>query len=193
MCREPKAVLVVDDDREILDMLTTTQRTGQRSLARGNELASVLGGPRCTVKGVSPMLELVEQPPANDPEPLSGLRHKSVLVVDDNKSVRDLICELLVATGYSAKAAGDGREALAMVGMGLPDLILLDLEMPVMSGRQFATEFHARYGTAVPIIVVSGDEDLRAQSSRLGAVDWIRKPFNASRLTKAVARQIAQP
>src|SRR5688572_2437788 len=65
----------------------------------------------------------------------------ALLIVDDDESIRGFLCELLSTEGYSVKAARNGHEALTFLQGGFrPCLILLDLNMPVMDGRQFCAE-----------------------------------------------------
>jgi CheY-like chemotaxis protein len=81
-----------------------------------------------------------------------------ILVVDDDREVRESMVDLLELEGYSVRTAGTGREALdSCAADGCPDLILLDLEMPVMDGWQFSREVRGlKHLRRVPVMITSG-------------------------------------
>lgn len=82
---------------------------------------------------------------------------KRILVVDDEKDVRDFLSELLEDEGYSVRQAADGVEAMDMIKNGKPDLILLDLLMPRETGTDLYRKIHRRKEfESVPVIVISG-------------------------------------
>jgi CheY-like chemotaxis protein len=82
---------------------------------------------------------------------------KSILVVDDEKDVRDFLSDLLSDNGYSVTQAADGVEALEKIGENKPDLILLDLQMPKETGTNFYRKIHRKKDFEdVPVIVISG-------------------------------------
>lgn len=120
-----------------------------------------------------------------------------ILVVDDERVVRDLVRAVLVAEGHDVFGAHDGHEALAMVEEdGLPDVILLDLMMPRMDGWHFLEELRARglrRQTRVIIISALADEDTRRRGSEEGALSHIAKPFDTEVLIDAVAAALAEP
>lgn len=110
-----------------------------------------------------------------------------ILVVDDDASLRDLLVLSLAAEGYQVSAACDGRVALREVLHHWPDLILLDLEMPVLDGWEFlrVRSEHPRLAT-IPVVVLS------ATDSPPGASAVVRKPCPAWEVLDAVHR-IAGP
>ena len=81
--------------------------------------------------------------------------NKTVLVVDDEPDILDLVGMILEGEGYHVETAAHGLEALEVVSNRMPDLILLDMKMPVMDGPTFAHEFHARYDGQAPIVVIT--------------------------------------
>jgi DNA-binding response OmpR family regulator len=113
---------------------------------------------------------------------------KEVLVVDDDLDMAEAMLLVLDAAGYAARSAHNGKQALEEVAAQMPSLILLDMLMPVMNGWQFARELHARYGHAVPIVVVSAAEHVRARSEEIDADDVLSKPFDMNELLKIVQR-----
>jgi chemosensory pili system protein ChpA (sensor histidine kinase/response regulator) len=109
-----------------------------------------------------------------------------VLVVEDDVDIAGLIRTILLGEGYDVTVAHDGLEALNVLRAGLvPCLILLDLEMPVMSGRELKAELSAdsRFKD-IPLAVMSASrENLKAFH---GALRKLKKPFNFKELIRAV-------
>jgi CheY-like chemotaxis protein len=117
----------------------------------------------------------------------------TVLVVDDDRDIRDSLVELLEDHGYRALGASNGREALDLLrsGSDRPCLILLDLMMPIMDGREFREEqLKNPAWTAIPVIVISAYNDV-AEQARALAVDHLRKPLAMRPLMDAVRRYCA--
>jgi CheY-like chemotaxis protein len=111
-----------------------------------------------------------------------------ILVVDDNKDVRDGLCELLACEGYAVREAGDGGEALAELATnGPPDLVLLDLRMPNMDGYEFLERKAAEGIEKVPVIVVSASLE-EPLPYPVAAV--FRKPVEVDLLLGAVRREV---
>lgn len=114
----------------------------------------------------------------------------SVLVVDDDEDILELIQLVLGSDGYQVLRALNGREALAVVASQMPDLILLDLKMPVMDGPAFASELRHRYQSVPPIVVVTAADDARKRANAVAAADWLAKPFEPADLLAAVAKNL---
>lgn len=117
---------------------------------------------------------------------------RTVLVVDDDRDLLDLMAFVLSAEKFAVKTAGDGREALGAVEQEMPDLILLDMKMPVMNGWEFAAEFQRLYDKRAPIVVVTAAENAERRAEEIGATGWISKPFDVSQLIKIVRRCMPQ-
>ena len=116
-----------------------------------------------------------------------------VLVVDDDRDIRDSLVEVLQDQGYHAIGAGNGREALDALRTSaeMPCLILLDLMMPVMDGREFREEqLKNPAWTSIPVIVISAYNDVADQARALAA-DHLRKPLAVRPLMDAVRRHCA--
>lgn len=118
------------------------------------------------------------------------LEQRVALVVDDEPVARSVTCAILQADGYVTHEAADGAEAVAALGAGLlPSLIVLDLEMPVMGGRQVLDFIRGQLSTAgIPVIVLTGTADPTAEMALLdaGANDYLRKPIDAPRFLSRV-------
>jgi len=111
-----------------------------------------------------------------------------VLIVEDEFLLRDELARMLTAAGYDTLQAGNGRVALEQMRRDKPDLVLLDLAMPVMNGENFRTE-HLKDPTlaAIPVVLVSGHADA-AQVRALKAAAYVAKPVQEATLL-AVLRQ----
>jgi len=108
-----------------------------------------------------------------------------VLVVDDEADLRELVALTLADEGYDVGVARHGREALERIAKRRPDLVLLDMMMPVMDGRALCAALRADGG--LPRIVVMTAADRVAQCAReLGAVGWLAKPFDIDDLVAAI-------
>ncbi len=109
-----------------------------------------------------------------------------ILVVDDEPQIRLAVERSLLARGYDVQVAGDGAEALDLAAARLPDLVILDLNMPVMDGLECCRRL--RTWTAVPILVLSvrEDEPDKIAALDLGADDYLTKPFGTGELLARV-------
>jgi CheY-like chemotaxis protein len=107
-----------------------------------------------------------------------------ILLVDDHRSVRDMIRMLLESEGYEVVEAGDGREAISVAGQERPDLMVLDLMMPEVNGEKVIQELWGKpeFGR-LPVVVVSAKEEaLEGCINLLGADNVFSKPFEPTRL-----------
>jgi len=114
----------------------------------------------------------------------------TILVVDDDPAIREVMEEALSMAGYSVETATDGLEALQRLGEGnLPRLILLDLMMPVMNGWQFRQRQSAdRRLSQVPVVIVSSDRRAGEAAAVLGVAACLTKPVGLDELLEVVAR-----
>ncbi|MDF2693010.1 MAG: two-component response regulator [Labilithrix sp.] len=114
----------------------------------------------------------------------------TILAVEDDDDLRDLLSYVLEEQGYSVATAENGLEALSIVRKGMPDLILLDIRMPVMSGAEFANQYLAHYGQALhaPIVVMTAAEHASRRCQEVGANDFLPKPFSTDELVGIVRK-----
>ena len=111
-----------------------------------------------------------------------------VLIVDDDQDLRDLIREMLIDAGYRAVTAANGSIGLATLRSDEPDLVLLDVAMPVMDGLTFLRQrSDEACRLAVPVVVMSA-ENREAETRRLGAQQFVAKPFDIDDLVGVVER-----
>ena len=123
----------------------------------------------------------------NLPRTVAG---KRILVVDDDPDIRELLFTALEDEGFEVFPAGNGQEALAAIRTFRPDVIVLDLMMPVMDGWQFAKELRAR-DEDIPLVLLSAARDLSTHAKNLAAADVIEKPFDLAELLPKIARVAA--
>ena len=119
-------------------------------------------------------------------EPMSA--EPTVLVVDDDPDIRESIEELLRSDGLDAAVAANGEEALRVIDQRRIDVILLDLMMPVMDGRQMVEEMRRR-NVRVPVVLLSAGRDLRRVSQELG-LPAVEKPFDLDELLARVRENL---
>lgn len=124
--------------------------------------------------------------PVNDPSDFS------VLVVDDDATLRDLYAELLREQGYRVETAADGAAGVQAVRRSRPDLVLIDYEMPILDGLAAAREIRALPGAPPPIVMISsrGDAATRAAASAAGIVRYLVKPLSLAALQSVVAEHL---
>ncbi len=111
-----------------------------------------------------------------------------MLVIDDEESIRSALEDMLIDEGYDVRTAPDGRQGLEIMEGWRPDVILLDLSMPVMGGRAFR-EAQLRLPQdlrGVPIIALTGARKAEEQGREIGAVAVLPKPFDLDALEAAV-------
>ncbi len=110
----------------------------------------------------------------------------AILVVDDNQDLLSTIAAALQLRGYHVVTADNGRTALAALTRGMPSLILLDMNMPVLDGAGFVREFRNLYGRRVPIAVMTAAEDSKLRAEEVGADAYLGKPFDMAELLRVV-------
>lgn len=111
---------------------------------------------------------------------------KSILVVDDKQSLRQLVREYLTQEGYRVIEAADGREALFVARREKPDLIILDIMMPEMDGYGFIRCHNREADTPVIMLTARLEENDKVLGLELGADDYITKPFSMRELAARV-------
>lgn len=116
---------------------------------------------------------------------------KTILVLDDDPSVRHMLQALLEQQGHRTITAGDVRSALAQCKVQLPDLMIVDLMLPIEDGEMFLREFRRRWRQVeIPVIVLSASNARNDIARRLGAQATLAKPFFAEDLRELVALHI---
>ena len=112
----------------------------------------------------------------------------TILVVDDDTHIRDLVCEVLDLEGYQVRAATDGLAALDLLETWHPDQILLDLNMPRMDGWTFCQRHQEEPAISdIPIALMSAARNIRARPLPCEPVAILEKPFDLDDLLRRVA------
>ncbi len=115
----------------------------------------------------------------------------TILVVDDDESLRELLRLHLSAAGYEVLVAADAIAAGYMVLRAPPDLIITDVNMPHMDGFEFIAALKADTTLPkIPVIFLTSSEDDDHRGSQLGAVGYVTKPVRADRLLSLVAKHV---
>src|SRR6266511_3447705 len=118
---------------------------------------------------------------------------QTILVVDDEAKLRDVIRMYLEREGYRVVEAGHGREALYVARVEKPDLIVLDLMMPEMNGTEFMRAFKKEAETPIIMLTAKVEDQDKILGLELGADDYVTKPFNVRELiarVRAVLRRL---
>jgi DNA-binding response OmpR family regulator len=112
----------------------------------------------------------------------------SVLVVDDEPTIGDVVCRYLDRAGYETRVARDGHSALEQVEQHSPDLVVLDLMLPGVEGLEVMRRIRDRdrKHTAIILLTAKGEETDRVVGLRLGADDYVVKPFSPAELVARI-------
>jgi two-component system chemotaxis response regulator CheY len=113
--------------------------------------------------------------------------------VDDDRGIREFVRAFLAEEGYDVSEATDGREALDRIDRLRPDVILLDMRMPVMDGWQFARTYRQRPGPHAPIVIVTAALDVAKDAKEIGADGFLAKPFLLDDLLTLIQRHAPPP
>ena len=110
---------------------------------------------------------------------------KRILAVDDSRTLREMLANCLTKAGHEVITACDGSEALAALRQHRPDIVITDLNMPVMDGLDFIEAARAEEaGRDVPLLLLTTEtaDELKARARKIGATGWLTKPFNETQV-----------
>jgi CheY-like chemotaxis protein len=116
-------------------------------------------------------------------------RAAEILVVDDQREITDLVAEVLGDEGFEVRVAHDGASALHAIQRRKPDLLLLDVAMPVMRGDEVLSHLRGQGHRDLPIILMTADRTPE-RFAGLGANQLLRKPFEIASLLRLVAAAV---
>ncbi|WP_121063765.1 response regulator [Chachezhania antarctica] len=117
---------------------------------------------------------------------------KTVLTIDDSKAVRDMVAFTLEPQGFAVIGAENGAAGLDALRARRPDMVITDLNMPVMNGLDFIANARSDpAGMGIPIVMLTTESapDMKQKGKAAGATGWMDKPFDADRLI-AVTRKL---
>jgi CheY-like chemotaxis protein len=115
-----------------------------------------------------------------------------VLVVDDDALIRDTLATALGDEGYAVRVASNGRAAMLTLATWVPNVIVLDLMMPVMDGPSFRAAQRARPATAhIPVIILSAAHEVHGRAASLDPAAVFAKPFELGALLDVIERLLA--
>jgi DNA-binding response OmpR family regulator len=112
--------------------------------------------------------------------------NEKILIVDDTADIRELLLEALQMVGYSVCEAANGAEALNRIKTELPDLVILDIAMPDISGFQVLRELRKTSKTPVIMLSARAETADKVESLQLGADDYMTKPFQIAEMTARI-------
>jgi DNA-binding response OmpR family regulator len=111
---------------------------------------------------------------------------RTVLVVDDEATVRDVVGQYLARDGYRVVSTGDGRDVSGLVESEAPQLVVLDVMLPGIGGLELCREIRTRWAIPVILLTARSDESDRIVGLELGADDYVTKPFSPRELVARV-------
>jgi CheY-like chemotaxis protein len=118
---------------------------------------------------------------------------KTILVVDDEPTIRMLVAASLDGGAYRLLEAGDGYEALDLVRMEQPDLVLLDIAIPGLDGFEVCRRLKTELSPDVPVLLLTGfaQQTHRERAHEVGADGFVAKPFSPAALVTLIDRTLA--
>jgi CheY-like chemotaxis protein len=131
---------------------------------------------------------VISDTPVSAADPITRPAQCHVLVVDDDRDIRETIEEILQYEGYDVRTARNGVEALAVARDAHPSIILLDLFMPVMDGTEFRRrQLEERDLAGIPVVIISAAAGLEERIAALGVAAHLEKPLDLEVLFATVA------
>jgi two-component system KDP operon response regulator KdpE len=115
-----------------------------------------------------------------------------ILVVDDEPQIRRIMRVVLVSEGYEIVEAGCGEDALKLISSEQFDLVLLDINMPGITGIELCREVRTSFDIPIPIVIMSAGEENRARALDAGANDYLKKPFGVSQIFSCVKLHLGE-
>jgi len=119
-----------------------------------------------------------------------GATARRVLVADDEPAIVEMIRDILEEYGFRVVTAANGAEALRLVDEAAPDVVLLDMNMPVLDGEGFVAAVRER-GLRIPIVIMTAGSSAKRWATQLGADGYLSKPFDLSNLIDVTSRLAA--
>jgi DNA-binding response OmpR family regulator len=115
-----------------------------------------------------------------------------ILVIDDEPGILEITAEILEYEGYQVEKAANGQEGLQILSQVHPELVMLDMRMPVLDGWGFAKVLH-NTGSTVPILVLTAALDAKRWAEEINADAYLGKPFDLNELLAVVEQVLKRP
>jgi DNA-binding response OmpR family regulator len=110
----------------------------------------------------------------------------SILIVDDDPGITGFLELALGDEGYEVRSAANGRDALARIRERSPDLILLDMNMPIMNGWEFCEQLPRHTARTIPVVVMTAARDAYVRFREVGAQGYLGKPFDLEHMFQTI-------
>jgi DNA-binding response OmpR family regulator len=136
--------------------------------------------------GEAGMVTVWRRPAAGPAERRTAAMASTVLVVEDERKLRDLVRSYLERAGFTVLSTGSGAEAITMAATASPDLVVLDLGLPDVPGEAVARELRATSSAPILMLTAKSAEEDRIRGLELGADDYVTKPFSPRELVLRV-------
>ncbi|HEY8338065.1 MAG TPA: response regulator [Tardiphaga sp.] len=117
----------------------------------------------------------------------------NILTVDDSPSIRQMIKVVLTPAGHNVIEAGDGAQGLEKAKASRPDLVITDLNMPVMNGLELIRALRAMpalLGLPIVFLTTESNDAVKLEAKQAGATGWITKPFKQEQLLAVVSKLV---
>lgn len=119
----------------------------------------------------------------------TSTNQKLILIIEDDTEILSSLKIFLELEGYKVLTAQNGLEAMNILKTsGIPNLILLDMKMPIMNGWEFASEFQGKHDRMSPIVVMTAASDAEQRAKDIHATGWVSKPFDLDVLLEKVKK-----
>jgi DNA-binding response OmpR family regulator len=120
------------------------------------------------------------------------MSHQTILLIDDDQILLELLAGHLATAGYHPLAVSDGRSGLRLVADSRPDLVVLDVMMPGMDGWEVCRRLREKSNVPIIMLTAKGEEIDKLRGFRLGVDDYVTKPFSFAELTARVGAVLAR-
>lgn len=116
-----------------------------------------------------------------------NMNKTTILIIEDDEDILFTLRDYLELEGYHVLTAGNGLEALELLkNIDTPNLILLDMKMPLMNGWEFAAAYEEKFTKKAPIIVVTAAADAEQRARDIRAISFVEKPFDLDNLLEKI-------
>lgn len=120
------------------------------------------------------------------------MTHQTILIIDDDTTLLELLSSHLATAGYHSLVANDGLSGLRLAAEAQPDLVVLDVMMPVMDGWEVCRRLREQSSEPIIMLTAKGEEFDKLRGFRLGVDDYVTKPFSFAELTARVGAVLAR-